>query len=100
MSDVKPIYFEADGEVHELDVNVKVVNDDSPYDEEMGMKESMQKAQELIRDYSEYALNAFKHFTTAEVEEVTLKFGIKLGGKKGIPFVTEGSAEGNLEIGD
>ena len=98
MSDLKPIYFEADGEVRELDVNVKVVNDDSPFDEERGILESMQQAQQLIRDYSEYALNAFKNFTTAEVEEVTLKFGIKLGGKKGIPFVTEGSAEGNLEI--
>lgn len=98
MSDTQPIYFETDGEVHELDVNVKVVNDDSPFDEERGIKESMQQAQQLIRDYSEYALNALKNFTAAEVEEVTLKFGIKLGGKKGIPFVTEGSAEGNLEI--
>lgn len=98
MSELKHIYFEADGEVQELDVNVEVIDNDSPYDEERGISESMQQAQQLIRDYTEYALNAFKNFTTAEVEEITLKFGIKLGGKKGIPFVTEGSAEGNLEV--
>jgi hypothetical protein len=37
-------------------------------------------------------------FSEAEVEEVTIKFGIKLGGKTGIPFVTEGSAESNFEF--
>jgi len=31
------------------------------------------------------------------VEEISLKFGIKLGGKTGIIF-TEGSAEGSMEI--
>ena len=98
MPQSQPIYFESDGEVHELDVKVKVIDDDNPYDEEWGIVETMQQAQQLIRDYSEYALNAFKNFTTAELEEITLKFGIKMGGKKGIPFVTEGSAEGNLEI--
>ena len=98
MTELKPIYFEADGEVHELDVKVKVVDENNPYDEERGVVETMQQAQQLIRDYSEYALNAFRNFTAAELEEVTLKFGIKMGGKKGIPFVTEGSAEGNLEI--
>ncbi|NEP55236.1 MAG: hypothetical protein F6K65_43230 [Moorea sp. SIO3C2] len=98
MPESKPIYFEADGEICELDVNVKVADDDNPYDEERGIADRMQQAQQLIRDYSEYALNAFKNFTTAELEEITLKFGIKMSGKKGIPFITEGSAEGNLEI--
>ena len=98
MPESQPIYFEADGEVHELNVKVKASNEYNPYDEERGVVETMQQAQQLIRDYSEYALNAFKNFTAAELEEITLKFGIKMGGKKGIPFVTEGSAEGNLEI--
>lgn len=98
MPQSQPIYFEVDGEVRELDVKVKVIDDDSRFDEERGIVATMQEAQQLIRDYSEYALNAFKNFTTAEVEEITLKFGIKMGGKKGVPFVTQGSAEGNLEI--
>ena len=98
MSESQPIHFEADGTVHELDVQVTVVDEDSPYDEERGVRERMDQAQQLIRDYTEYALNAFRNLPTAEVEEVTLKFGIKMGGKAGIPFVTEGTTEGNLEI--
>ncbi|WP_292760458.1 CU044_2847 family protein [Nostoc sp. NOS(2021)] len=47
---------------------------------------------------SAYAIGAFKNLGAAEVEEVTLKFGLKIGGKTGIPFVTEGSAESNFEI--
>jgi len=98
MPELQPIYFEADGEICQLDVDINIIEDESPYDEERGLGETMQQAQKLIRDYSEYALNAFQNFTSAEIEEITLKFGVKLGGKKGIPFVTEGSAEGNLEI--
>ena len=58
----------------------------------------MQQARQMIRGYAKYALSAFKDFGTAEIEEVTLKFGLKLGGKAGIPYITEGSAESNLEI--
>jgi hypothetical protein len=29
---------------------------------------------------------------------MTLEFGIKLGGKTGVPFVTEGSAEGTFKV--
>ena len=41
MTELKPIYFEADGEVHELDVKVKVVDEDNPYDEERGVVETI-----------------------------------------------------------
>ena len=43
-------------------------------------------------------LNSFKNFAAAEVSEITLKFGIKLGGEAGIPYVTKGTAESNIEI--
>lgn len=58
----------------------------------------MQQARQMIRGYAMYALSAFKDFGAAEIEEVTLKFGLKLGGKAGIPYITEGSTESNLEI--
>lgn len=58
----------------------------------------MQQARQMIRGYAAYALSAFKDFGAAEIEEVTLKFGLKIGGKAGIPYITEGSAESNLEI--
>ncbi|MBD2361509.1 hypothetical protein H6G36_10010 [Anabaena minutissima FACHB-250] len=52
--------------------------------------------QDKIRGYAKLAVGAFKNLP--EAEEVTVKFGIKLGGKTGIPFLTEGSAESNFEI--
>lgn len=51
-----------------------------------------------IRAYAWYAIGAFKNFGGAEVEELNLKFGLKIGGKTGVPIVTEGSAEANFEI--
>jgi hypothetical protein len=51
----------------------------------------------LLKTYANFAIGAFQHLGSAEVEEITLKFGIKLGGKTGIIF-TEGSAEGSMEI--
>ena len=50
------------------------------------------------RAYAWYAIGAFKNFGGAEVEELNLKFGLKIGGKTGVPIVTEGSAEANFEI--
>jgi Trypsin-co-occurring domain 1 len=51
-----------------------------------------------IRAYAWYAIGAFKNFGGAEVEELNLKFGLKIGGKTGVPILTEGSAEANFEI--
>lgn len=31
-------------------------------------------------------------------DEVTLEFGLKIGGKRGIPFVAEGSAEATFKV--
>jgi hypothetical protein len=57
----------------------------------------MEEIQEKIQTYANFAIGAFQHLGAAEVEEISLKFGIKLGGKTGIIF-TEGSAEGSMEI--
>ncbi len=51
-----------------------------------------------IRSYTTYTLNAFKELAVANVEKVTLEFGIKVGGEAGIPYVTKGTAESNLKI--
>ena len=53
---------------------------------------------ETIRTYTKYAIGAFKSLPDVEVEELNLKFGLKVGGKTGIPMLTEGSAETNFEI--
>jgi len=36
--------------------------------------------------------------TTANVDKVTLEFGIKVAGEMGVPYVTKGTAESNLKI--
>jgi hypothetical protein len=51
-----------------------------------------------IRLYAQYAIGAFKNLSGAEVEELNLKFGLKIGGKGGIPILAEASSEGNFEI--
>lgn len=117
MSEVQRLLIEEDGEVYEIFVESKstpTVNNppvnNPPINNprgiarpgEMGAGDQaivkMQQARSMIRGYAMYALSAFKDFHTAEVQEVSLKFGLKLGGKAGIPYITEGSAESNLEI--
>ncbi|MEH1813764.1 MAG: CU044_2847 family protein [Nostoc sp.] len=108
MSEVQQLFFQADGEIEQIEINVTATEITSEIDEEDDGIEykdvrtdaiaRMQQARQMIRSYTIYALSAFKDFNTAEIEEVSLKFGIKLGGKAGIPYITEGSAESNLEI--
>jgi hypothetical protein len=58
----------------------------------------LEKAHQVIRGYTLYALGAFKNFTAAEIEEITLKFGLKFSGQSGIPYIAQGSAETSLEV--
>ncbi len=59
---------------------------------------NFQAMQGTIRTYTAYTLNAFKNMATANVDKVTLEFGIKVAGEGGVPYVTKGSAECNLKI--
>lgn len=54
--------------------------------------------QDTIRGYTTLSLNAFKNMAGANVDKVTLEFGIKVGGEAGIPYVTKGTAESNIKI--
>ncbi len=103
------IYIEQeDGEIREITI-AESDNDlpDQPADtgsdrESYGSKEDaiakLQDIHETIRFYTKYAIGAFKNLGEAEVEEVTLKFGLKIGGEAGIPILTKASAESNFEI--
>ncbi len=51
-----------------------------------------------IRAYTHYTLNAFRQVANANINKVTLEFGMKVGGKAGIPYITEGTGESNLKI--
>ncbi len=60
--------------------------------------QSMQMVQSTIRTYAYYCMNAFKNLGDANVDEVTLEFGINLSADAGIPYIASGKAQSNLKI--
>ncbi|MBD2208847.1 hypothetical protein H6G27_03040 [Nostoc linckia FACHB-104] len=100
MSEVQRLIVKDGDQEYEIYVESKEAAE-VPEDEEPGYRDilptvKIQEFQSKIRNYAKLAVGAFKNIPDAE--EVTVKFGIKLGGKTGIPFLTEGSAESNFEI--
>jgi len=63
-----------------------------------GTAVKMDQARNMIRGYTLYAISAFRNFAEAEIEEVSLKFGLKFTTTAGIPFIAESSSDCNLEI--
>ncbi|NEQ53783.1 MAG: hypothetical protein F6K11_27235 [Leptolyngbya sp. SIO3F4] len=105
MSTIK-LAFQPGDDVKELDVDLSAMESAAASEtddelEDYGADEVIKKmdaARELMQNYTEYVLTAFRNFSAAEVDELTLKFGINMGGKAGIPYITEGSVGGNVEI--
>jgi len=62
------------------------------------MAQNFQAVQGTIRAYTVYTLNAFKQVAVANIDKVTLEFGIELGGEAGVPYVTKGTAKSNMKI--
>jgi Trypsin-co-occurring domain 1 len=60
--------------------------------------QSFQAIEGTIRAYTTYTLKAFRNLAVANVDKVTLKFGIEIGGEAGVPYVTKGTAKSNLNI--
>lgn len=60
--------------------------------------QSMQMVQNTIRSYAYYCMSAFNNFGSANVDEVTLEFGINLSADAGIPYIANGKAQSNLKI--
>jgi hypothetical protein len=66
-----------------------------------GVEQAMQKLKAMestIRTYTTYTLNAFKEVAVANVDKVTLEFGISVSGEAGIPYITKGNVSSNLKI--
>jgi hypothetical protein len=109
MSNVQPLVIrEENGETYTIYVAVKDESADIPTPslddrESYGIDSQailveMVQVHQAIRAYTDYAIGAFKNFSTEYIEEVNLKFGLKIGGKTGIPFLAEATSEGNFEI--
>jgi len=59
---------------------------------------SIQQAHKYIRFYTKYVIGAFKEFSSAEIEEMNIKFGLKIAGKTGLPMLAEGSSNADFEV--
>ncbi len=59
---------------------------------------SLQQVHKYIRSYTRYVIGAFKNFSGAEIEEMNIKFGLKIAGKTGLPMLTEGSGGADFEV--
>ena len=60
--------------------------------------QSFRAIEGTVRAYTVYTLNAFKDLAVANIDKVTLKFGVEIGGEAGIPYITKGTAKSNLNI--
>lgn len=60
--------------------------------------QGFQEIERTIRAYTNHTLNAFKQVSSANVNKVTLEFGIEIGAEAGLPYVTKGTAKSNLKI--
>ncbi len=60
--------------------------------------QSFKAVEGTIRAYTTHTLNALKKVTDANIDKVTLEFGVTVGGEAGVPYVTKGTVESNLKI--
>ncbi|NEO85374.1 MAG: hypothetical protein F6J87_14165 [Spirulina sp. SIO3F2] len=62
------------------------------------LQKQVQSMQSVMQSYTNYALDAFKQTANANIDKITLEFGVKIGGEMGIPYVTSGTADANLKV--
>ncbi len=112
MSQIYPVLLEdADGTTYTVYIesteaidlpNADTADEGSDGRESYGPVEDMQSHMKnihgTIRAYTWYVIGAFKNLAGVEVEEINLKFGMKIGGKARVPLFTEGTAESNFEV--
>ena len=102
LEDGTVIYIESTENVNAPDVKKQTEEkEETLVTRDSGMNKAIEKFKSIegtIRGYTTYTLNAFKEIAAANVDKVTLEFGIKVGGEAGVPFVTKGTAESNLKI--
>lgn len=70
----------------------------NPRDAQRAAAQSFQAIEGTIKAYTTYTLNAFRQVAIANVDKVTLEFGIEIGGEAGVPYVTKGTAKSNLKV--
>ncbi|GAB4229325.1 MAG: hypothetical protein Kow00121_58260 [Elainellaceae cyanobacterium] len=60
--------------------------------------QSFQAIENTIKTYTKYTLNAFRDAALADVEKVTLEFGVNVSGEGGVPYIATGTMGCNIKI--
>jgi hypothetical protein len=67
-----------------------------------GVEETISRFERVGQEVIRICKDVYGKYEAADAtfrpDEFTLQFGVKLAGKVGIPFVTEGSAEGTFQV--
>ncbi|WP_309735668.1 CU044_2847 family protein [Chamaesiphon sp. OTE_75_metabat_556] len=58
----------------------------------------LEKVHHTIRGYAQYAIGAFKNLAIAEVEEVKLKFSLKISAACGLPMIASSKTDADFSI--
>ncbi|MBD3883030.1 hypothetical protein IFO70_14790 [Phormidium tenue FACHB-886] len=59
---------------------------------------NFEQIQSTIRTYTKYTLNAFRDAALADVQKVTLEFGVNTSGEGGLPYVAKGTIGCNVKV--
>lgn len=62
------------------------------------LAQSFKAIESTIKTYTKYTLNAFRDTALAEVEKVTLEFGVNVSGEGGVPYIATGTMGCNIKI--
>lgn len=65
---------------------------------ETQMAQSFKAIESTIKTYTKYTLNAFKDAALADVEKVTLEFGMNVSGAGGVPYIAAGTVGCNIKV--
>ncbi len=58
----------------------------------------LEEVHHTIRGYTQYAIGAFKNLPIAEVEEVKLKFSLKISAAGGLPMIASTKTDADFSI--
>jgi hypothetical protein len=59
---------------------------------------SFQAIEGTIKTYTKHTLNAFKDAALADVEKVTIEFGMNVSGGAGVPYIAAGTVGCNIKV--
>ncbi len=62
------------------------------------MRVKLADVHNTIKGYTQYAIGAFKNLAIADVEEITLKFNIKISAEGGLPIIASAKTESDFAI--